>query len=341
MSVPSYTFVATAAAVLYCCATPVFADIVGEDDLSLDPDDVQRCLSPRTKALACVHFAGYPAPVDRLFELCATAGIALVEDAAHAPSASLHGRKLGTWGEVAAFSLYSNKVLSVGEGGLLVTDDDRIAELARGLRSHAMSSGAWDRHNGQADAYDVVDVGFNYRIDEPRSALAHGRLERLEADIAARRRLTRAYRERLREHPGLSVPYADEAVADASCYIMPLLLRDGAERQRVRDTLRERHGSQTSVHYPSVHRLRAYRERWPDTSLPRSEDVSSRELTVPLFEHTERLPARPRGRRAGGRGPEVAPERSEPGSNPVPRIVRGGRAPDPGRGERLAGLILR
>jgi dTDP-4-amino-4,6-dideoxygalactose transaminase len=283
--VPSYTFVATAAAVLYCGGTPVFADIVGEDDLSLDPEDVRRCFSPRTKAVACVHFAGYPAPVDRLAELCAAEGVALIEDAAHAPSATLHGRKLGTWGKAAAFSLYSNKILSVGEGGLLVTDEDDVAERARELRSHAMSAGAWDRHNGRSDAYDVLDVGFNYRIDEPRSALAHARLQRLEADISSRRRLTRAYRDRLRGHPGLVVPYADDAVEDACCYIMPLLLRDGARRDRVREALRERHGVQTSVHYPPVHRLRAYDERWPGTSLPKTEALSSREITVPLFEH--------------------------------------------------------
>jgi dTDP-4-amino-4,6-dideoxygalactose transaminase len=283
--VPSYTFVATAAAVLYCGATPVFADVIGDDDLSLDPEDVRRCLSPRTKAVACVHFAGYPAPVDGLAELCAEEGIALIEDAAHAPSATLHGRKLGTWGRVAAFSLYSNKILSVGEGGLLVTDDDEVAEMARGLRSHAMSTGTWDRHNGRSDAYEVLDIGFNYRIDEPRSALALSRLERLEADISSRRRLTRAYRERLRGHPGLTVPYTDESVVDSCCYMMPLLLCDGARRDRVRDALRERHGIQTSVHYPPIHRFQAYHERWPEVSLSKTESVSSREITIPLFAH--------------------------------------------------------
>jgi dTDP-4-amino-4,6-dideoxygalactose transaminase len=283
--VPSYTFVATAAPVIYCGATPVFADIVGDHDLSLDPEDVRRCISRRTKAVVCVHFAGYPAPVDRLAELCAEEGIALIEDAAHAPSATLHGRKLGTWGRVAAFSLYSNKILSVGEGGLLVTDEDDVAELARGLRSHAMSTGAWDRHNGRSDAYEVLGIGFNYRIDEPRSALAHARLESLEADISSRRRLTRAYRDRLHGHPGLIVPYTDESVDDSCCYIMPLLLRDGARRDLVRGALRERHGVQTSVHYPPVHRFQVYSERCPGTSLPNTESASSREITVPLFAH--------------------------------------------------------
>jgi dTDP-4-amino-4,6-dideoxygalactose transaminase len=283
--VPSYTFVATAAAVLYCGARPVFADVIGEGDLSLDPEDVRRCLSPRTKAVACVHFAGYAAPVDMLAELCAAEGVALIEDAAHAPSAALGGRKLGTWGKAGAFSLYSNKVLSVGEGGLLVTDEDDVAEQARELRSHGMSTGAWDRHNGRSYAYEVHGVGFSYRIDEPRSALAHARLERLEDDISSRRRLTRAYRDRLREHPGLTLPYADESVEDASCYIMPLLLRDGARRDEVRRAMRERHGVQTSVHYPPVHRFRAYCERCPETSLPKTESISDREITIPLFAH--------------------------------------------------------
>src|SRR3954454_11184213 len=117
--VPSYTFAATAAAVLYCGGTPVFADVVGPHDLSIDPDDVARRITPRTKAVACVHFAGFAAPVERLRALCEEHGLALVEDAAHAPSATTAGRKLGTWGAAGCFSFFSNKVLPAGEGGLL------------------------------------------------------------------------------------------------------------------------------------------------------------------------------------------------------------------------------
>ncbi|HEY2201917.1 MAG TPA: DegT/DnrJ/EryC1/StrS family aminotransferase, partial [Solirubrobacteraceae bacterium] len=274
--VPSYTFVATVAAVLYCGATPVFADIVSAEDLSLDPEDVRRRLSSRTKAVACVHFAGYPAAADRLAELCSERKIALIEDAAHAPSATLHGRKLGTWGTAGAFSLFSNKVLAVGEGGLLVTDEDAVADRARSLRSHAMSSGTWERHGGRSESYEVDGVGFNYRIDEPRSALALSRLGQLEQDISARRRLTLDYRKRLVGHPGLTIPFTDESVADACCYVMPVLLTDGTRRDRVRRAMRERHGVQTSVHYPPVHRFAAYRERFPGVSLPVTETVSSR-----------------------------------------------------------------
>src|SRR3954449_8045504 len=136
--VPSYTFAATAAAVLYCGATPVFAEVVGPHDLSLDPEDVAARITPRTRAVAVVHFAGYAAPVQELRALCDEHGLALVEDAAHAPSATAAGRKLGTWGEAGGFSFFSNKVLPSGEGGLLATDDDELAAKARSLRSHAM-----------------------------------------------------------------------------------------------------------------------------------------------------------------------------------------------------------
>src|SRR4051794_16097109 len=137
--VPSMTFAATAAAVIHCGATPVFADIVGQHDLSIDPDDVAERITPRTKAVVAVHFAGYAAPVDRLRALCDEHGIVLIEDAAHAPSARLGERKLGTYGLAGCYSLFSNKVISVGEGGMLATDDDDVAEFARSYRSHAIT----------------------------------------------------------------------------------------------------------------------------------------------------------------------------------------------------------
>ena len=124
----------------------------------------------------------------------------LIEDAAHCPSATLNGRKLGTFGLASAFSLFSNKILSVGEGGLLVTDDDAVAARSRRLRNHAMPLTSWDKHNRASAVYDVAALGYNYRIDEPRSALALSRLDRLEQDIARRRALTQRYRAELSAH---------------------------------------------------------------------------------------------------------------------------------------------
>jgi dTDP-4-amino-4,6-dideoxygalactose transaminase len=283
--VPSYTFTATASAVLYCGGTPVFADIIGPHDLSIDPDEVRRLITPRTKAVTAVHFAGYAAPVDRLVALCSDHDVMLIEDAAHSPGATLHGRKLGTFGRAGAFSLFSNKVLSAGEGGLLVTDDDRVAMLARRLRNHAMPVTSWEKHQGADSTYDVVALGYNYRIDDPRSALALSRLHRLTEEIDRRRELTRRYRAELRALPSVFVPFRDEQVETSSCYVMPILVDDPARRDEVRLRLRLQHGVQTSIFYPPVHQFSVYRKRFPDVSLPRTESAASREITIPLFAH--------------------------------------------------------
>lgn len=282
--VPSFTFAATANAVLYCGATPVFAEIVSREQPYLDPEDVAKRMTPKTKAVCVVHYAGYPAAVDSLKELCDERAVALIEDVAHAPSATLKGRKLGTWGLAGAFSFFSNKILSVGEGGLLCTDSDEVAALARSRRSHAMTSGTWDRHRGRTDTYDVVGLGYNYRLDEPRATLLLSRLERLEADISRRRELTLRYRGLLAQVPGVIVPFADDDVPGSSCYVMPVMLeRDGSQGEVAR-SMRE-HGVQTSIFYPAVHRFSAYRERFPDAALPITELASRTELTLPLFPH--------------------------------------------------------
>ncbi|MGH8573450.1 MAG: DegT/DnrJ/EryC1/StrS family aminotransferase, partial [Gammaproteobacteria bacterium] len=144
--VPGITFVATAAAARYAGARPVLAEVLGPHDLSLDPDDVRARIGPATKAVCAVHYAGYAAPLEELRALCDEHGLALIEDSAHAPSGTRPGneRKLGTVGLAGAFSFFSNKILSCGEGGLLATSDERVAALARSRRSHAMTTGTWD-----------------------------------------------------------------------------------------------------------------------------------------------------------------------------------------------------
>lgn len=280
--VPAMTFAATAAAAVYCGAAPVFADIAGPDDLSLDPAAVERALTPRTKAVCVVHYAGYPARVEALRALCDAHGVALIEDAAHAPDAHAGGRKLGTWGLAGAFSFFSNKVLACGEGGLLATDDAGVAALVRSLRSHGMTSGTWSRHTGETTSYDARGLGFNYRLDEPRAALLLSRLRRLGDEIERRRAMTRGYRAALAGVDGLTLPYADADVERSSCYVMPVLVRDTARRDEIRRALRDRYGVQTSVFYPAIHEFTAYRRRYGAASLPHTEHAARSEITIPL-----------------------------------------------------------
>jgi dTDP-4-amino-4,6-dideoxygalactose transaminase len=282
--VPAFTFAATAAAALYCGASPVFAEIVSRKNPSLDPDDVERRITPRTKAVCVVHYAGYAAAADHLKELCDERGVALIEDAAHAPSATLGARKLGTWGLAGAFSFFSNKVLSAGEGGLLCTDSDEVAAFARLRRSHAMTSGTWDRHTGRTDTYDVTGLGFNYRLDEPRAALLLSRLQRLETEITRRRELTVRYRELLTQVGGIIVPFEDGEVSSSSCYVMPIMLEEDGRQAWVAARLREL-GIQTSIFYPAIHRFTAYRDRFPGVSLPITELAGRTELTLPFYPH--------------------------------------------------------
>jgi dTDP-4-amino-4,6-dideoxygalactose transaminase len=282
--VPSITFVASAAAARYCGATPVLADVVGPHDLGLDPADAERRITEHTRGICAVHYGGYGCAVDELRELCDAHGLALIEDAAHTPSATTpSGAKLGTVGLAGTFSFFSNKVLSCGEGGALATDDDAVAALVRSRRSHAMTSGTWDRHRGHSAGYDVVGLGYNYRLDEPRAALLHARMEGLESDIDSRRRLVRRYRELLAPVDGLTVPYSDEEVGRSSCYVMPVLVDDPDVRDPLREHLSEQ-GIQTSILYPAVHEFSEYAGAQPG-GLPQSELVARAELTLPLYPH--------------------------------------------------------
>jgi dTDP-4-amino-4,6-dideoxygalactose transaminase len=283
--VPSYTMAATAAAVIYAGATPVFADITSLTEPLIDVEHVSSLITPRTRAVVAMHFGGYAAPVDRLAELCDDRGLALIEDAAHSPLTTLRGRRMGTWGLAAAFSFFSNKVLAAGEGGLVATDDPEVAAFARTRRSHAMSRGTWERHQGGSALYDVTDLGFNYRIDEPRSALLLSRLRRLKADVARRRELTAIYRRELADVPGISMPFTDPGVADSSCYVMPIMVDDPDRQGSLRIALRERHRVQTSLFYPAVHEFTAYRQRFPDVRLPVTELAARSEITLPLYSH--------------------------------------------------------
>jgi dTDP-4-amino-4,6-dideoxygalactose transaminase len=256
---------------------PVLAEIVGQHDLGLDPDDLDNRATARTKAVCAVHYAGYPAAVESLRAWCAERSMALIEDAAHSPH-------LSPVGLASVYSFFSNKVLSCGEGGLLATNDDAVGEVARLLRSHAMTSGTWDRHLGHAATYDVVGTGYNYRLDEPRAALLSARLPRLQEDIAERRRLVHRYRAALADVPGITLPYDDDAVDRSACYVMPVMIDDPALRDPLRADLLERHGVQTSVLYPAIHEFTEYRGEQAQP-LPRSEHAARTELTIPLFPH--------------------------------------------------------
>ncbi len=284
--VPAFTFVASAAAVRYVGATPVLCDVCSPREFNLDPADVARRITPRTKAVIAVHFCGYPAQVQELRALCDEHGLVLIEDCAQAIGALVDGEggQAGTVGELGAFSFFSKKQLCVGEGGMVSCSAPEHAERVRLLRSHAMTSSTWDRHRGHDPAYDIVDIGFNFRLDEPRAALGLSRLERLPAALAARRETVRAYRRQLSEIDGLELCFDEQAVERSSHFAFPVLVSDRERRDRFRDQLKDA-GIQTTW-YPALHSFTEYRAYTPEGGLPAAAEVAGRHCALPLSSST-------------------------------------------------------
>jgi dTDP-4-amino-4,6-dideoxygalactose transaminase len=278
--VPSLTFVATANAVRYTGAEVRFADIIGPQDLNISPAAIEAQVTSRTRAIIVVHYAGYPCRMPAILEIARRHRLAVIEDAAHAPGASLDGRPLGSWGDIGCFSFFSNKNLSTGEGGMLVTSRADLAEQVRLMRSHGMTSLTWDRHQGHAYSYDVVALGYNYRIDEIRSALGIVQLEKLEKNNNRRREITEFYWEAL-SGTALELPFID-SIGRSAHHIFPVLLPAGADRLAFIDHLRE-HGIQTSIHYPPIHQFTNFHPTHSEQVLPQTEAAAAREVTLPLF----------------------------------------------------------
>lgn len=287
---PGVNFVAAANVTRAVGAAPVFADIVGLDEPVLDPAQVERRITPRTRAVIVMHYGGYATRLVEIARICRAHGIALIEDACHALGSSAAGSPdaapmagslmAGSLGDVSCFSFFSNKNLAIGEGGMVTTDrDDLLASVTR-LRSHGMTSLSWDRHRGHASSYDVVVNGYNYRMDDLRAALGRVQLGKLLHNNARRRVLVAAYRARLRAMPGVLVPFSDAAVADSACHLMVAVLPSAAIRHAVAEALRQR-GIQTSLHYPCVTGFSAFTGSPAD--LPHSVGYAGRTLTLPLF----------------------------------------------------------
>jgi dTDP-4-amino-4,6-dideoxygalactose transaminase len=285
---PAINFVASANMTAAVGATPVFADIIGLEEPTIDPREVERLLTRRTKAVVVMHYGGYLSRMGELTALCRDRKIALIEDACHAVGAwcpdptspTVHRRMAGSLGDISCFSFFSNKNLATGEGGMLITDRERVAASVRLLRSHGMTTLTWDRHRGHAASYDVVSHGYNYRFDELRAALGRVQLEKLNRNNERRRQLVRIYQKLLASSTKWGVPFIGREEASA-CHLMVVVAADPAQRHVGAQALRE-NGIQTSLHYPCIPRFKAFGTQ-PDEVCPRSAAFADRILTLPLY----------------------------------------------------------
>jgi dTDP-4-amino-4,6-dideoxygalactose transaminase len=283
--VPAFTFLSTAHAVRHCGARVVLCDVVSPEVPNIDAADVERRITAKTRAVVAVHMCGYPADISRLRALCTAGGLSLVEDAAQAIGArvSPEGELAGTAGDLGCLSFFSKGQLPLGEGGAVLTGDAAFAARVRLLRSHAMTSGTWDRHTGYEQSYDVLDIGFNYRLDEPRAALGISRLTRLRTEIEARREIVRLYRQRLAHLDGVRLMWDDDAVEAGSHYAFPVLFESGEARRSVHEAMAAA-GIETT-RYPALHSLTVYAGHGRAGAFPQAEAAADRHLVLPLSAH--------------------------------------------------------
>lgn len=278
---PSLTFAATVNAIRYVGATPVFCDIIGLEELTIDPEKIKKCITSKTKAIIVMDYAGFPCRMNEIMTIANEYGLKVIEDSCHGPLSEYNGKCLGTIGDVGCFSFFSNKNISTGEGGMLTTNDDEIYEKCKLLRSHGMTTMSYQRATGHATEYDIKDIGYNYRLDDIHASIALVQLKKLRGDLEQRAIIRKRYEEKLANIEGLIIPFLNNE-GFVSNYIMPLVLKDSTKekRDRVRNKLHD-FGIQTSVHYPAIHRFSAYKEFYKE--LPITEYATDNEFTIPMY----------------------------------------------------------
>jgi dTDP-4-amino-4,6-dideoxygalactose transaminase len=300
---PAVNFVSAANVTVATGATPVFVDICSAIEPTICLESLEEQIRRvkvegrlRSKAVIAMHYGGYPCRMSEIQAVCKSHSLALIEDACHGVGASyerppLVGR-IGALGDAGCFSFFSNKNLVTGEGGMVATNNDAVTNKVRSLRSHGMTSLTWDRHKGYTVNYDVLAHGFNYRIDEIRSAIGRVQLAKLDQRNARRRELTSMYWKIL--YPLTKAgwvipfwqPFSDAPFGDIngtpSCHLLPILAPDSGKRLHYCEKMKKA-GIQTSVHYPLIPSFSAFANSSNDDHLSKSREFCDCVITLPLY----------------------------------------------------------
>lgn len=225
--------------------------------------------------------AGFPAQMDEIMEIARKHNLKVVEDACHGPLSEYKGKKLGTIGDCASFSFFSNKNISTGEGGMFITNNPKMAEKARLIRSHGMTTMSYQRASGHATEYDIQSLGYNFRMDDIRAAIAIEQLKKLPQDLEKRIAVRKRYEDNLSKIGRVIIPFVDNEEFTSN-YIFPIVIKNSKKEQRnaLRDYIHS-HGVQTSIHYPAVHRFSTYKDSGAE--LPKTEYVTDNEVTLPMY----------------------------------------------------------
>ena len=279
------TFAATANCVLYQNGTPVFADVT-PDTLSLDPERVSAAVSTRTKALLPVDYAGHPADLDAMLAIAERHGLVVIEDACHALGAEYKAKRVGSIAPMTVFSFHPVKHLTTGEGGMVTTDNAAYADALRKFRNHGISSGTRDRQQAGQWHYEMVLLGYNYRLTDVACALGLQQLDKLEANLKRRREIAARYTAVFRDTPGICVPRVRENALPA-WHLFPIrleLAKLSTGRTEIFRALRAENIG-VNVHYIPVHLHPYYRERfgYRGGEFPIAENAYAALISLPMF----------------------------------------------------------
>jgi UDP-4-amino-4,6-dideoxy-N-acetyl-beta-L-altrosamine transaminase len=282
--VPDVTFAATANAPLFVGATPVFADI-DEKTFNISPKDLLNRITPKTKAIIPVHYGGQPCDMKELIEIAEDYKLHIVEDCAHSLGAEYNGKKTGSFGVFGCFSFYPTKIITTLEGGMITTNDENLAKKLRILREHGMSKTAIDRESEASWYYDVVDLGYNYRLNELQAALGISQLARADEGIKRRIEAARYYKKRLKCN-GVVIPY--EAPHRSHIFHLFVIKVDKDRFSKSRDDLFKKlssNGVGVSLHYTPLHKLSLYKKfiNSKTNKFSVAEQIYQQILSLPLY----------------------------------------------------------
>lgn len=281
---PSFTFVSTAHAIKYVGATPIFADI-DRSTLTIDPDSITEKVTQRTKAIIVVHYGGHSCKMDEILKIAKESDISVIEDCAHAAGAEYKNKKLGTLGDFSAFSFHAVKNIATGDGGMVISRDSKYVEQMKSFRWVGITKTTWDRYapsvtesEENKSSYDVENFGFKYHMNDIQAAIARVQLRRLDLVNEIRHNLVSRYRDNLQGVDKIDLQ-SHESWAKSSNHLFVIVSK---ERNKIMKHLNNA-GIATSIHYTPIHKFSVYSNDYPNLSLPVTEDISNKVLTLPLF----------------------------------------------------------
>ena len=277
-----YTFTATAEAIRYVGAKPVFVDI-NPETLNIDIEKIESAITPRTKAVIPVHIAGFPCDMDALQRICQTHNLVLIDDAAHAIPTRYNGSFIGNIGDLSSFSFYANKNMTTGEGGMITTNDDAYAETLRTMRLHGIDKDAWARQSKRSIwRYDITSEGYKYNMTDIQAAMGLCQLMKLNKQHERRQKFAEIYNTELQKYSQIKTPYHPENANEHAWHLYIIQLQTG-NRDDFVESLREEN-IECSVHYIPLHLFDFYQKQYGYNvgDFPNAEEVFERVVSLPL-----------------------------------------------------------